>query len=128
MSLPSGFAEEKPGGGYYPATDRSGFVALDPFETNGGQRSTVDVTQGFIEGTLKLALQDYRQTALVQTDDGSRIDYTARAGEKNGRGVVVVRRIGNLACGVTLFVLSDSSLPFDQTLGYLLSSLQPTRP
>ena len=128
MALPAGFAEEKPGGGYYPATDRTGFAALDPFETNGGQRSTADVTQAFIEGTLKLALQDYRQTALVRTDDGSRIDYTARAGQKNGRGVVVVRRIGDLACGVTLFALSDSPLAFDQTLAYLLSSLQPTRP
>jgi hypothetical protein len=128
LAIPSGFAEERTGSGYYPANDKTGFIALDPFDTNGGQRSTADLAQGYIDGTLKLALQDFRQTASIRTDDGSRIEYTASAGGKTGRGVVVVRRIGDIACGVTLFTLEGSPIPFDQTLDYLLSSLQPTRP
>jgi hypothetical protein len=128
VAIPKGFTEERAGSGYYPADDKSGFIALDPFATNGGQRSTADLAQGYIEGTLKLALQDFRQTASLRTDEGSRIEYTASAGGKTGRGVVVVRRIGEVACGVTLFVLEGSPIPFDQTLDALLSSLQPSRP
>lgn len=128
VAIPSGFAEERAGSGYYPANDKTGFIGLDPFDTNGGQRSTADLAQGYIEGTLKVALQDFRQTASIRTDDGSQIEYTASAGGKTGRGVVVVRRIGDIACGVTLFTLDGSPIPFDQTLDYLLSSLQPTRP
>lgn len=128
VALPSGFAEERAGSGYYPANDKTGFIGLDPFDTNGGQRSTADLAQSYIEGTLKVALQDFRQTASIRTDDGSRIEYTASAGGKTGRGVVVVRRIGDIACGVTLFALEGSPIRFDQTLDYLLSSLQPTRP
>jgi hypothetical protein len=128
VALPPGFTEERPGGGYFPADDQTGFVGLDPFATNGGQRSTSDLAQGYIEGTLKLALQDVRQTGSIRTDDSSRIEYTASAGGKVGRGVVVVRRNGDIACGVTLFALEDSPIAFNETLDYLLSSLQFTRP
>ena len=126
VALPMGFAEEKPG--YYPAADDRGFVALDPFETNGDQRTTAEIAQAFIDGTLTLALQEYRQTAASRTDDGSRVEYTASAGGKPGRGVVVVRRVGDVACGVTLFALDDAPLAFEQTLDALLASLQPARP
>jgi hypothetical protein len=130
VALPAGFAEEKPG--YYPAADDRGFVALDPFDlnggTNGGERTTAEIAQSFVDGTLKLALQEYRQTAASSTDDGSRVEYTASAGGKPGRGVVVVRRVGDVACGVTLFALNDSPLPFEQTLDALLASLQSARP
>ena len=128
MAIPAGFAEERNGSGYYPANDKTGFVALDPFDTNGGQRTTSDLAQSYIEGTLKLALQDVRQTGSIRTDDSSRIEYTASAEGKAGRGVVVVRRIGDFACGVTLFALEGSPIAFDQTLDYLLSSLQLARP
>jgi hypothetical protein len=126
LAIPAGFTEEREG--YYPADDDTGFIGLDPFDTNGGQRSTADLAQGFIEGTLKRTLQDFRQTASVRTDGESRIEYTASAGGKAGRGVVVVRQFGDIACGVTLFILDDSPIPYDQTLDYLLSSLQPSRP
>ena len=115
-------------GGYFPADDKTGFVALDSFDTNGGQRSTSDLIQGYAEGTLNRALRDFRQTATIRTDDSSRIEYTASAEGKAGRGVVVVRRIGDFACGVTLFALEGSPIAFDQTLDYLLSSLQLARP
>lgn len=124
--LPPGFVEEKPG--YYPASNQTGFVALDPFDMNGGQRSPAELTQTFVEGTLKVALQDFRQTASIRTDDGSRVEYTAQAGGKAGRGGVVVRRVGEIACAVTLFTLSDSPLPFEQTLDAILATLQPARP
>jgi hypothetical protein len=128
LALPTGFTEERPGGGYFPADDKTGFVALDSFDTNGGQRSTSDLIQGYAEGTLNRALRDFRQTATIRTDDSSRIEYTASAEGKAGRGVVVVRRIGDFACGVTLFALEGSPIAFDQTLDYLLSSLQLARP
>lgn len=128
VALPAGFSEERPGGGYFPANDDTGFIALDPFETDGGQRSTEELAQAFIEKTLRVVLRDFQQTAAIHADGQSRIEYTARAGEKTGRGVVVVRPVGNIACGVTLFALNDSPIAFDQTLNYLLSSLQPARP
>jgi hypothetical protein len=128
MAIPPDFTEERTGSGYYPANDKTGFIGLDPFDTNGGQRSTADLAQSYIEGTLKLALQNFRQTGSIRTDDSSRIEYTAIAEGKAGRGVIVVRRNGDIACGVTLFALEDSPIAFDRTLDYLLSSLQFTRP
>lgn len=123
--LPTGFAEERPG--YFPATNRRGFIALDPFETNGGQRSPTEIAQQFISGTLQLALQDVRETATTRTDEGVRVEYTASAGGQPGRGVVVVRRVGEIACGVTYFVLSGTTTQFEQTLDAILASLQPVR-
>src|SRR5262249_55731522 len=47
LAIPSGFTEERAGGGYYPADDDTGFIGLDPFDTGGGQRSTADLAQGY---------------------------------------------------------------------------------
>lgn len=128
LALPPAFREERPGGGYFPANDGTGFAALDAFDTNGGQRSASGLAQAFVEGTLKTALKDYRQIGASGSGDNSRVEYTARSGDRSGRGVLVVRRVGEVACGVSLFVLTDSAIDFDRTLEYLLSSLQPARP
>ena len=122
--LPSGFQEETPQGGYYPALDQTGFAALDSFNTEGGQRSPETLAQAFASGTLSQVIQGYRQTGVQQSGDGYRIDYVATVGGKPGRGSLYFKTFGTIACGATLFTLDNSSLPFATTLDLMILSLQ----
>lgn len=124
MALPSGFAEERPGGGYYPASDRSGFAALDQFNIEGGARTPEALAQGFTTANLTRVLQDVRQTGAEQTDTGYRIDFTASVGGQPGRGSVFIRAFDTVACGATLFLLDRSSVPFATTREVMILSLQ----
>lgn len=112
MTLPVGFVEERPGGGYYPATDKTGFAALDQFSTEGGTRSAEELAGRFSTTTLALNLQGLRQTGGEQVAGGYRLDFTASVGGQPGRGSVFVRPFDTVACGATLFLLDRSPLPF----------------
>lgn len=124
LALPSGFVEERPGGGYYPASDQTGFAALDQFATEGSSRTAESLAQGFINVNLTKVLQNVRQTGAEQTDDGYRLDFTASVGGQPGRGSVYVRRFGTVACGATLYLLDRSTIPFATTREVLILSLQ----
>jgi len=122
--LPSGFREETPQGGYYPALDQTGFAALDSFNTENGQRTTEVLAQAFAGSTLSRVIQGYRQVGAERTGDGYRIDYVATVGGQPGRGSLYFKTFGTVACGATLFTLDSSSLPFATTLDLLILSLQ----
>ncbi len=131
MVLPPGFREETPQGGYYPATDQTGFTALDVFNTENGTRTPEELAQRFATTTLSQVIQGYRQTSAERTGDGYRIDYAATVGGQPGRGSLYFKSFGTLACGATLFTLDRSSLPFASTLEVMILSLQAapaTRP
>ena len=125
VALPSGFGEERSGGGYYPATDQTGFAALDQFNTEGGARGAEALARGFVTANLTRVLQNVRQTGAEQTADGGyRIDFTASVGGQPGRGSVYVRAFDTVACGTTLFLLDRSPLPFATTREVMILSLQ----
>jgi hypothetical protein len=122
LGLPSGFTEERPGGGYYPALDKTGFVALDQFSTEGGTRTPDELATRFTTATLALTLQDVRQTGAESVEGGYRVDFTASVGGQPGRGSVFVRASGSAACGATVYLLDRSPLPFATTReGVILS-------
>ena len=112
LGLPSGFAEDRPGGGYYPALDKTGFVALDQFSTEGGTRTPDELATRFTTATLALTLQNLRQTGAESVAGGYRVDFTASVGGQPGRGSVFVRASGSVACGATVYLLDSSPLPF----------------
>lgn len=124
MILPTGFGEETPQGGYYPALDQTGFAALDSFNTEGGQRTPEVLAQAFASSTLSQVIQGYQQTGAQQSGDGYRIDYVATVGGQPGRGSLYFKTFGTVACGATLFTLDRSSLPFATTLDLMILSLQ----
>lgn len=124
MALPTGFAEERPGGGYYPASDQTGFAALDQFSTENGARSAESLAQGFLTTNLGKVLQGVQQTGAEGTADGGyRIDFTATVGGQPGRGSTYVRPFGTVACGATLFLLDRSTLPFATTREVMILSV-----
>jgi hypothetical protein len=124
VALPDGFAEETPQGGYYPARDRSGFAALDAFDTANGQRTPEELAQGFATTVLSQVIQNYRQTGAERAGDGYRIDYTATAGGRPGRGSFYLKEFGGAACGATIFTTNDSRLPFATSFNLMVVSLQ----
>ena len=124
-SLPPGFGEETPQGGYYPALDQSGFAALDSFDTANGQRTPEEIAQVFATTVLSKVIQNYQQTGAERAGDGYRVDYTATVGSKTGRGSFYIKQFGPVACGATLYTLDGSSLPFATSYNLMVVSLKP---
>ncbi len=123
VALPVGFGEETPQGGYYPALDRSGFAALDAFDTANGRRTPEELAQDFAATTLNRVIQGYRMTGAEPTGGGYRIDYVATVAGQPGRGSFYLKDFGPLACGATMFVLDASGVSLASAFDLMVLSL-----
>lgn len=123
MSLPGGYGVDPVQVGYFPALDRTGFVALDSFATAG--QTPAILAQAFASDTLSRILSDYEQTVGADLGDRYRIDYRAASGGKPGHGSTQVRIFGGRGCGVTVFVLDGAPDTLAVTFDLLVRSLGP---
>ena len=123
LALPAGFTEETPGGGYFPAIDRSGFAALDSPDTRNGAIS-FDTAAQIVITTMKSALQNYQQTDLNKGQGTIQVQFTANSEGRAGRGTIYFRQFGNTVCAATFYLLQGSALPYDATLQGLTTSLR----
>ena len=123
MGLPDGYEADPAQVGYFPARDRTGFVALDAFV--GADRTPAALAQSFANDTLSRVLTDYQQTGATDLGDRYRIDYRATADGKSGRGSTQVQVFGELGCGVTVFALDGATRSPAATFDLLVRSLLP---
>jgi len=125
MGLPGGYAPDPGQVGYFPARDRTGFVALDSFA--GADQTPATLAQTFASGTLSRVLTDYQQTGATDLGDRYRIDYRATSGGQTGRGSIQVQIFGDIGCGVTVFALDAATGPLASTFDLLVRSLGPVQ-
>lgn len=125
MSLPGGYEADPTQVGYYPARDRTGFVALDSFA--GADQTPATLAQAFASGTLSRVLTDYQRTGATDLGDRYRIDYRATSGGQTGRGSTQVQVFGGIGCGVTVFALDGATGPLAATFDLLVRSLAPVQ-
>ncbi len=123
MTIPSGFAEDTPGSGYFPALDKTGFVTVEAPDTADGANS-FDQAVGMVLVTLVTVLPGYRQTNVARSPDTLRVDFTAPVDTGTGKGVAYFKRYGTIICGATLFLTNRSVSPFDATLRGMVATLQ----
>ena len=122
-ALPDGFAEEQAGGGYYPATDRSGFAALDWPDAPSVSRALP-----LVRANLGRLLGDFQQTGLDEQPTSARLDFTATAEGRPGKGTVHLAAFGRSICVATLYLVDGSAIPYEPTLATLISSLEAIDP
>ncbi len=125
MSLPDGYESDPAQLGYYPARDRTGFVALDSFA--GVDQTPALLAQTFVGSTLTRVLTDYQQTGATDLGDRYRIDYRATSGGQAGRGSTQVRIFGGIGCGVTVFALDSATVTLATTFDLLVRTLGPVQ-
>jgi len=122
MSLPGGYEADPTQIGYFPALDRTGFVALDSFA--GADQTPATLAQTFADSTLSRVLTDYQQTGATDLGDRYRIDYRATSNGQSGRGSTQVQVFGSIGCGVTVFALDNATGPLPATFDLLVRSLK----
>ncbi len=125
MSLPGGYGADPTQIGYFPALDRTGFVALDAFA--GADQTPATLAKAFASGTLSRVLTDYQQTGATDLGDRYRIDYRATSNGQSGRGSTQVQVFGEIGCGVTVFALDGATGPLAATFDLLVRSLGPVQ-
>ena len=125
MSLPGGYEADPTQTGYFPALDRTGFVALDAFA--GADQTPATLAEAFASGTLSRVLTDYQQTGTTDLGDRYRIDYRATSNGQSGRGSTQVQLFGGIGCGVTVFALDGATGPLAATFDLLVRSLGPVQ-
>ena len=123
MTLPEGFAEEQAGGGYYPATDRSGFAALD-----WPNAPSVSGALPLVRANLAQLLADFEQTGLDEQATSARFTFTGTAEGRPGRGTAYLAAFDRSICVATLYLVDDSPIPYEPTLATLISSLEAIDP
>jgi hypothetical protein len=126
VALPAGFMEERPGGGYYPALEHVGFVALDWPDVppgTGGDRAAQPVVD-----ELKQVVGNFRETGTSRVGDTHRVDFTGEGEGRPGRGTLYVRSFDQAACALTLFLVDGASIPFDDTLQSMIETLTVLSP
>ena len=121
--LPEGFVEERAGGGYYPAADRSGFAALDWPDAPSVSRALP-----LVRANLARLLADFEQSGLDEQPTTARFSFTGRAEGRPGKGTVHLAAFGSSICVVTLYLVDSSAIPFEPTLATLVSSLEAIDP
>ena len=126
MGLPIGYEADPAQVGYFPALDRTGFVALDSFA--GAAQTPATLAQTFADSTLSRVLTDYQQTGATDLGDRYRIDYRATANGKPGQGSFQVRVFGSIGCGVTVFALDGATGSLAATFDLLVRSLAVQAP
>ena len=124
--LPAGFREERPGGGYYPALERVGFVALDWPDVPAG--TGADRAAQPVVDELKQAIGNFRETGADGGGDTHRVDFTGEGDGRPGRGTLYVRSFDQTACALTLFLVDGASIPFDDTLQAMIGTLTVLSP
>lgn len=126
LAVPSAFVEDSPGSGYFPARDRTGFIAIDAPDRAGGA-NTFDQAIATVLANLKTLPPEYVETTVVRAPGSLRVEFTAAPEGRAGRGVAYFKDLAPFVCGGTLFLTADSPLPFDATLGGLTGTLQVVR-
>jgi hypothetical protein len=126
MTIPTGFAEDSPGSGYFPAHDGSGFVALDAPDTAGGA-NTFDQALATVLASLATVLPGYQETNVTRSPGALRVDFVATVDSGPGRGAAYFKEFGPIVCGGTLFLADGSAVPFDATVQALVASLQAVK-
>jgi hypothetical protein len=124
--LPAGFLEERPGGGYYPALERVGFVALDWPDVPAG--TGADRAAQSVVDELKQAVGNFRETGADGSGDTHRVDFTGEGDGRPGRGTLYVRSFDQASCALTLFLVDGASIPFDDTLQAMIETLTVLSP
>lgn len=127
LDLPAPFVERTPGSGYFPASDRSGFVGLDAHALAGGTRSRDDVVNAALRGVHALVV-DYGQSAANWQGDTLRVAFTGGLLNLNGQGTVYFRQFGDTICQLTFFVLDIAPQAREKVLDPLIASLQLVDP
>ena len=122
-TLPDGFTEEQAGGGYYPATDRSGFAALDWPDAPSVSRALP-----LVRANLGRLLADFEQTGLDEQATSARLDFTAMAEGRRGKGTMHLAAMGRSICVATLYLVDGSAIPYEPALTTLVSSLEAIDP
>lgn len=125
MGLPLGYEADPAQAGYFPALDRTGFVALDSFA--GADQTPATLAQTFASVILSRVLTDYQQTGATDLGDRYRIDYRATSGGQAGRGSTQVQVFGSIGCGVTVFALDAAVGPLATTFDLLVRTLVPVQ-
>lgn len=123
LAVPAAFAEDSPGSGYFPARDKTGYVAVDAPDRAGGA-NTFDQALATVLANLKILLPGYVETNVVRGQGSLRVEFTATPSGAAGRGVAHFKNLGPFVCGATLFLSEGSPIPFDTTLQGLVGSLQ----
>ncbi len=124
--LPAGFREEHPGGGYYPALERVGFVALDWPDVPAG--TGADRAAQSVVDELKQVVGNFRETGADPGGDTHRVDFTGEGDGRPGRGTLYVRSFDQASCALTLFLVDGASIPFDETLQAMIETLTVVSP
>ena len=122
-ALPDGFAEEQAGGGYYPATDRSGFAALDWPDAPSVSRALP-----LVRANLGRLLADFEQTGLDEQPNSARLTFRGTAEGRPGKGTVHLAALGRSICVATLYLVDGSAIPYEPALTTLVSSLEAIDP
>jgi hypothetical protein len=123
MAVPAGFVEERAGGGYYPAADRSGFASLD-----WPAADSIDGAAALVRADLGRALANYRETGASRGTGNARIDFTGEAEGRPGRGTAYLIQFARSICAATLFLVEGSAIPFDASFTLIASSMQAVDP
>lgn len=123
MTAPVGFIEERAGGGYYPASDRTGFAALDWPEA-----STLDSAIQIVRADLRKLFSDFSETALDRQPNSARLSFTGSATNRPGQGAAQIVVAGATGCAATLYLVSGSPIPFDSSFRTMVSTLQAVDP
>ena len=123
MAVPAGFMEERPGGGYYPAADRSGFASLD-----WPAADSIDGAATLVRADLGRALANFRETGASRGAGNARIDFTGEAEGRPGKGTAYLIQFARSICAATLFLVEGSAIPFDASFTLIASSMQAVDP
>ena len=119
MALPPGFAEDQPGSGYYPESNRLGFAALDALDA-----PSLDAAAETRGKDLQTVVMGYQETRVTKAQDSYRVDFTGAIDGRPGAGTSHVSRAGPTACAITLFLLQGSPVDAEAALGAMTASLQ----
>ncbi len=126
VALPAGFREERPGGGYYPALEHVGFVALDWPDVPAG--TGADRAAQPVVDELKQVVGNFRETGADAGGDTHRVDFTGEGDGRPGWGTLYVRSFDQASCALTLFLVDGASIPFDETLQAMIETLTVVSP
>ena len=126
VTLPAGFMEERPGGGYYPALEHVGFVALDWPDVPAGTEA--DRAAQPVVDELKQVVGNFQETGADPGGDTHRVDFTGEGAGRPGRGTLYVRSFDQVSCALTLFLVDGASIPFDDTLQSMIATLTVLSP
>jgi hypothetical protein len=115
-ALSAVFRVDAANSGYFPATDGSGFAALDVVDVGAGTDAHI--------ASLGNLFADFRPTSESRDANGLRVDFTGAIGGRAGRGSIYLRPLDNTrACQVLLFAVDGSSLPAEAAFQTMIGTL-----